>query len=435
MPSSAQPQESTVTKADGTSSQPAGATTADTSVPQRQSIAASENGPDSPGKSTRAKDAVAAQASKPQDAPVPSVPRKPWHVIAWGMIKTFARAMPKSDRETMLLGACLELCEKFPRITQERIKTVLSLHGKFTAAEQQRVLDSVEEYIAEREEQALVEKVQKRAVKEGGTTPTAKVPIQPQVTATSKPMEDTARPARPALPKEEVPVDPSVAKAANVSTSAPSRASKAVAAPITSVPKMTHPASGQTPNEKVTEAPDGSAISSALQEYCTMLADKARGAEEHGEFDQRDAIQAELRAPVGDQLASLRQWLVRNHPTVARKIHDLLCAPLKAKASKSRLSALEDVFRNLPVEFVKYRLGIDGVKSGDDTVVSVADAMHCTRHEAIKRLVLVLPDLMQFENSSAIKDTAWLDRIAVHDHQMQACIQQKKENNYVIRPE
>ena len=211
--------------------------------------------------------------------------------------------------------------------------------------------------------------------------------------------------------------------------------SKVVAASITSVSEVTPPASDTASQENVTEVPDGSAIRSALQEYCTQLAVRAQSADEQGDPDLREAILAELRAPVGDHVAGLRQWLTRNHPAVARELHDRLCAPHKAKASTTRLCALEDVFRNLPPDFVKYRLGIDVKETDEDPVALVADAMRCTRHEAIKRLASVLPDLTQLENDSDIKDTVWSDRIGIHDHQNQAVMQQTKENNHVIRPE
>ncbi len=75
------------------------------------------------------------------------------------MIVDFARAMPRTDPKTELRGACLQFCKKYPKVTADYIEKVLSLHSKRTPEEQKRIVASVAEYIAGRDQQPLVESI------------------------------------------------------------------------------------------------------------------------------------------------------------------------------------------------------------------------------------------------------------------------------------
>ena len=183
------------------------------------------------------------------------------------------------------------------------------------------------------------------------------------------------------------------------------------------------------------EDPTGPSLRSVLQAYCDQHAELAGKAGELGEVGQRDVILAELRAPVGDQLAGLRRWLFRHNPTVAQEIGKRLSLAHRTRNSEDRLRALESVFRYLPPDFVRNRLGIEIQEDSNDAVAGVAAAMNCSRSEAVQRLAAVMPDIMRLGQDARGKDAAWQDRMAIHTQRMQAVTQQQEEEYNAIQPE
>ncbi len=133
---------------------------------------------------------AAAQPSSPQNPTVSQTQQASWYSRAWAIIVSYARAMPKTDRETELRGACLKFCKMNPTVTSRHIEKVLILHSKSTAEEQKRVVASVAEYVAGRETRALNGETLKNTA-EGNVQPT----LPPS--ALSRKMADT-KPARPA---------------------------------------------------------------------------------------------------------------------------------------------------------------------------------------------------------------------------------------------
>jgi hypothetical protein len=172
-----------------------------------------------------------------------------------------------------------------------------------------------------------------------------------------------------------------------------------------------------------------------LQAYCDQHAELAGKAGELGEVGQRDVILAELRAPVGDQLAGLRRWLFRHHPTAAQEIGKRLSLARRAPENKERLRRLENVLRYLPPDFVRNRLGIEIQEDSNDAVAGVAAAKNCTRFEAVKMIASVMPDIMRLGQDARGKDAAWQDRMAIHTQRMQAVTQQQEEEYNAIQPE
>jgi hypothetical protein len=172
-----------------------------------------------------------------------------------------------------------------------------------------------------------------------------------------------------------------------------------------------------------------------LQAYCDQHAELAGKAGELGEVGQRDVILAELRAPVGDQLAGLRRWLFRHNPTVAQEIGKRLSLAHRTRNSEDRLRALESVFRYLPPDFVRNRLGIGMQEDSTDAVADVAAVMNCTRSEAVQRLASIMPDLLRIQKCTDGKNAAWLDCISIYEQQELAYNKPTQEDYYGIRPE
>ncbi|MCR5561847.1 MAG: hypothetical protein K6F46_00535 [Desulfovibrio sp.] len=204
-------------------------------------------------------------------------------------------------------------------------------------------------------------------------------------------------------PQPEALVVQPVAETKVVPPSSGTSQAKAVAEHNEPVSDRKSPSS--TPSLKVDDSGDsiGREIRSALQSYCTMLAEKAEAAEVYGQAKRRDLIRALLHAPVGDQISGLKKWLSREHPEVAQEIGKRLSLARSVPENKDRLRRLEDVFLYLPSDFVRNRLGIEIQEDANDAVAGVAAAKNCTRIEAVKRISSVMPDIMRLGKTSAAK--------------------------------
>ena len=364
-------------------------------------------------------------ASKPQNAPA----QQTGYARAWEIIKSFARALPKTNRETMLLAACLQFCEKYPRVTASHIKNILERHSKSSTAEQQHIIVGVAEHIAGRQIQK--EEGKEKTVEERISSATPKAAPLPQETAAPKPVNADSVPESRVLPQAEKPVPQPVSDAATPvpSTAGPAN-TKNAANHFTAPPDAAYAVPACSP-----EDPTGPSLRSVLQAYCDQHAELAGKAGELGEVGQRDVILAELRAPVGDQLAGLRRWLFRHNPTVAQEIGKRLSLAHRTRNSEDRLRALESVFRYLPPDFVRNRLGIGMQEDSTDAVADVAAAMNCTRSEAVQRLASIMPDLLRIQKCTDGKNAAWLDCISIYEQQELAYNKPTQEDYYGIRPE
>ncbi len=260
---------------------------------------------------------------------------------------------------------------------------------------------------------------------------------QSQVAAMSK--SEVSTPQTPSTieqPQSENPVVQPVAETDVVPPSS-SGTSQAKAIDGHSEPISDRKSPSSTPSLKVEDSGDsiGRDIRSALQSYYTMLAEKAEAAEAYGQGKRRDLIRALLNAPVGDQIAGLKKWLSREHPEVAQEIGKRLSLARSVPENKERHRRLEDVFRYLPPDFVRNRLGIEIQEDGNDAVAGVAAAKNCTRFEAVKRIASSMPDIMWLGQDACVKDATWQESIAIHTQRIQAVTQQQEEEDNAIQLE
>ena len=372
-------------------------------------------------------------ASKPQDAPAVQASQQTGYARAWEIIKSFARAMPKTTRETMLLAACLQFCEKYPRVTAGHIKNILALHSKSTAAEQQRVIERVTEFIAGRQVQKAEGK--EKGWEERNTEASKATALLPQEPAAPEPVNADSVPEGRALPQAEEPVPQPVAVAAMpVPPAAGPANSTGTAINVTPPPDAASAVPAPSQDGILPEDPAGPSFRSALQAYCEQHAEQARKAGERGEAGRRGAIMAGLRSPAGDQLAGLRRWLFRHYPAVAQETAKRLSLARRTPDSEGRLHKLGDVLQYLPPVFVRYRLGIEMQEGCNDAAAGVAAAMNCSRSEAVQRLAAVMPDLMRLGQDAAGKNAAWLDRMNLYEQQKPALKQPLQEECHGISP-